>query len=168
MWSVFFKTLFVFSERFGDKSKQKVLHYNLWIYIKINKQKLYSKVNIWFIVSLCVMCCLYVYQDPSELWVPNKVQWNPSCGATPFASEKCPFKRGGLSSGWPLKRCSTVYVLISIWLWDPIGLYICMSDFLTVEEEIFHKWWDNQSKKMANLSRIDLFLWESGAEIMSK
>ena len=44
--SVFFKTLFVFSERFGDKSKQKVLHYNLGIYIKISKQKLYSKLSI--------------------------------------------------------------------------------------------------------------------------
>ena len=44
--SVFFKTLFVFSERFGDKSKQKVLHYNVWIYIKIDKQKLYSKASI--------------------------------------------------------------------------------------------------------------------------
>ena len=61
------------------------------------------------------------------------VQWNPSCEATPFALEKWPFKRGGLSSGveintymfrftvsiglsrgvclssgWPLKRGSTV------------------------------------------------------------
>ena len=27
------------------------------------------------------------------------VQWNPSCEATPFASEKWPFKRGGLLSG---------------------------------------------------------------------
>ena len=61
------------------------------------------------------------------------LQWNPSCEATPFASEKWPFKRGGLSSGveiytfmfrftlssglsrggglssrWPLKRGSTV------------------------------------------------------------
>ena len=61
------------------------------------------------------------------------IQWNPSCEATPFASEKWPFKRGGLSSGveintfmfrftlssglsrggglssgWPLKRGSTV------------------------------------------------------------
>ena len=26
------------------------------------------------------------------------VQWNPSCEATPFASEKWAFKRGGLSS----------------------------------------------------------------------
>ena len=26
-------------------------------------------------------------------------QWNPSCEATPFALEKWPFKRGGLSSG---------------------------------------------------------------------
>ena len=25
------------------------------------------------------------------------VQWNPSCEATPFAPEKWPFKRGGLS-----------------------------------------------------------------------
>ena len=60
-------------------------------------------------------------------------QWNPSCEVTPFASEKWPYKRGGhmsgvkintfmlrftlwsglsrgggLSSGWPLKRGSTV------------------------------------------------------------
>ena len=27
------------------------------------------------------------------------IQWNSSCEATPFASEKWPFKRGGLSSG---------------------------------------------------------------------
>ena len=27
------------------------------------------------------------------------IQWNPSCEAIPFASEKWPFKRGGLSSG---------------------------------------------------------------------
>ena len=26
------------------------------------------------------------------------IQWNPSCEATAFASEKWPFKRGGLSS----------------------------------------------------------------------
>ena len=63
------------------------------------------------------------------------IQWNPSCEATPFAPEKWPFKRGGLrsgveintfmfkftllsglsrggglSSGWPLKRGSTVEV----------------------------------------------------------
>ena len=63
------------------------------------------------------------------------LQWNPSCEATLFASEKWPFKRGGLpsgveintfmfrftlsiglsrggglSSGWPLKRGSTVSV----------------------------------------------------------
>ena len=31
--------------------------------------------------------------------MPLVVQWNPSCEATPFASEKWPFKRGGLSSG---------------------------------------------------------------------
>ena len=63
----------------------------------------------------------------------HTVQWNPSCEATPFEPEKWPFKRGGhssgveintfmfrftlssglsrgggLSSGWPLKRGSTV------------------------------------------------------------
>ena len=63
----------------------------------------------------------------------QNIQWNPSCEATPFAPEKWPFKRGGLlsgveintfmfrftlssglsrggglSSGWPLKRGSTV------------------------------------------------------------
>ena len=62
------------------------------------------------------------------------IQWNPSSEATPFASEKCLFKTGGpssgveistflfrfssssglsresgLSSGWPLKRGSTVH-----------------------------------------------------------
>ena len=40
----------------------------------------------------------------------HTIQWNPSCEATPFAPEKWPFKRGGLSSGWPLKRGSTVHV----------------------------------------------------------
>ena len=70
------------------------------------------------------------------------VQWNPSCEATPFASEKWPFKRGGfssgveintfilrltlssglsrgggLSSGWPLKRGSTVGGLLMIVKW---------------------------------------------------
>ena len=63
-----------------------------------------------------------------------QIQWNPSCEAIPFTQEKWPFKRGGLSSGvvintfmfkftlssslsrggdlssgWPLKRGSTVY-----------------------------------------------------------
>ena len=66
----------------------------------------------------------------------NHIQWNPFCEATPFASEKWPFKRGGLSSGveintfmftftvssglsrgvglssgWPLKRGSTVLAI---------------------------------------------------------
>ena len=66
-----------------------------------------------------------------------EVQWNPSCEATPVSSEKWPFKRGGLSSGleintfmlrfslssglsrgaglssgWPLKRGSTVAINI--------------------------------------------------------
>ena len=27
------------------------------------------------------------------------IQWNPSCEATPYVSEKWPYKRGGLSSG---------------------------------------------------------------------
>ena len=27
------------------------------------------------------------------------IQWNPTCETNPFASEKWPFKRGGLSSG---------------------------------------------------------------------
>ena len=64
-----------------------------------------------------------------------RIQWNPSCEATPFESERWPFKRrglssgveintfilrftlssglsrgGGLLSGWPLKRGSTVLV----------------------------------------------------------
>ena len=77
----------------------------------------------------------------------NKIQWNPSCEATPFASEKWPFKglplvrgrnqyfmfrftlsssvsRGaGLLSGWLLKRGSTVassngiYTLNGIHMW---------------------------------------------------
>ena len=62
------------------------------------------------------------------------IQWNPSCEATPFVSEKWPFKRGGLSlgveintsmfrfsllsglsrgnglsSGWPLKRFGLIH-----------------------------------------------------------
>ena len=67
-------------------------------------------------------------------YVPSiDIQWNPSCEANPFAPEKWPFKRGvlwsvveintfmfrftlsrglsrggGFSSGWPLKRGSTV------------------------------------------------------------
>ena len=68
----------------------------------------------------------------SYLFYMLKVQWNPSCEANPFAPEKWPFKRGGLSSvkintfmfrftlsnglsrgvglssGWPLKRGSAV------------------------------------------------------------
>ena len=64
-----------------------------------------------------------------------KLQWNPSCKATPFSPEMWLFKKGGLlskeqintfmfrftlssglsrgvglSSGWPLKRGSTVLV----------------------------------------------------------
>ena len=75
------------------------------------------------------------------------IQWNPSCEATPFEPEKWPFKRGGLlsgveintfmfrftlsrglsrggglSSGWPLKRGSTVHESIYAW----ICMYGCM------------------------------------------
>ena len=64
----------------------------------------------------------------------TQILWNPSCEATPFAPERWPFNRGGLSSGveintfmfrftvsnglsrgvglssgWPFKRGSTVY-----------------------------------------------------------
>ena len=63
----------------------------------------------------------------------TEIEWNPSCEATPFVAEMWPFKWGGLSSGveintfvfrftlssglsrevglssgWPLKRGSTV------------------------------------------------------------
>ena len=66
-----------------------------------------------------------------------KIQWNPSCEATTFAPEMWPFKRVGLSSSveiytfmfrftlprglsrgvgltsrWPLKRGSTVYISV--------------------------------------------------------
>ena len=77
-----------------------------------------------------------VTDEQADLLILGKqVQWNPFCEATPFASEKWPFKRGGLSSGveinifmfrftlstglsrggglssgWPLKRGSTVSV----------------------------------------------------------
>ena len=65
------------------------------------------------------------------------IQWNPSCEASPFAPVKRPFKRGDLmsgvdintfmfrftmssglsrgcdlSSGWPLKRGSTVFKVV--------------------------------------------------------
>ena len=71
----------------------------------------------------------YTFQD---------IQWNPSCEVTPFVPEKWPFKRGGLlsgveintfmfrftlssglsrgvglSSGWPLKRSSTLLHIMS-------------------------------------------------------
>ena len=66
------------------------------------------------------------------------IQWNPSCEANPFSPEMWPFKRGGLSSGveintfmfrltlssglsrgvglssgWPLKRGSTVCICMT-------------------------------------------------------
>ena len=72
------------------------------------------------------------------MYITCPVQWNPSCEATPFAPGKWAFKRGGLSSGveintfmlrftlssglsrggglssgWPLKRGSTVYTCTS-------------------------------------------------------
>ena len=83
------------------------------------------------------------------------IQWNPSCEATPFASEKWPFKRDGLSSGteintfmfrltlsiglskgcglssgWSLERGSTIHVCVSL-LWECmcicVHVFICMS-----------------------------------------
>ena len=74
------------------------------------------------------------------------IQWNPSCEATPIAPEKWPFKSsglssgvkintfmyrftlssgisrgGGLSSGWPLKRGSTVLVCRSWFCCLPVA-----------------------------------------------
>ena len=68
-----------------------------------------------------------------DIYSEIELQWNPSCEATPFPPEKWLFKRGGISSGveinifmfrftvssdlsrgvgpssgWPLKRGSTV------------------------------------------------------------
>ena len=41
------------------------------------------------------------------------IQWYPSCEATPFAQEKWPFKRGGLSSGVKINtfmfRCQVAF-----------------------------------------------------------
>ena len=78
------------------------------------------------------------------------LQWNPSCEATPFAPEKWPFKRGGLlsgveintfmftftlssnlsrggglSSGWPLTRGSTVLCAESLHLRKKIQVTDC-------------------------------------------
>ena len=39
------------------------------------------------------------YTSFYSLYRPQDLQWNPSCEVTPFASEKWPFKRGGLLSG---------------------------------------------------------------------
>ena len=47
-------------------------------------------------VCLCVCVCVCVCACAH---VCLCIQWNPSCEATPFAPEKWPFKRGGLSSG---------------------------------------------------------------------
>ena len=41
------------------------------------------------------------------------VQWNPSCEATPFASEKWPFKRGGLLSGVEINTFMFTFTLIN-------------------------------------------------------
>ena len=40
---------------------------------------------------------LLTVTSPSKILQIYQIQWNPSCGATPFASEKWHFKRGGLS-----------------------------------------------------------------------
>ena len=79
------------------------------------------QLTLWYVLCFMIwVLCFY------------SLQWNPSCEATPFASEKWPFKRGGLSSGvenntfmfrftlssglsrqgWPLIRGSTVYTLM--------------------------------------------------------
>ena len=79
------------------------------------------------IAAVCVLSGCDTKTNGSKTFL--NIQWNPSCEATPFASEKWPFKRGGLSSeveinsfmfrftlsrltglssGWPLKRGSTV------------------------------------------------------------
>ena len=69
----------------------------------------------------------------------NGIQWNPSCEATPFASEKWPFKRGGLSSGVDINTFMFKFTL-------PSGLYRggCLSSGwlfkrgLTVHVRLFH------------------------------
>ena len=43
----------------------------------------------------------------------NALQWNPSCEATSFASEKWPCKRGGLSSGVKINTFMFRYTLSS-------------------------------------------------------
>ena len=78
---------------------------------------------------------IFIYHTVNRTMVCFKlIQWNSSCEATPFVAEMWPFKRGGLSSGveistfmlrftlssglsrgvglssgWSLKRGSTVY-----------------------------------------------------------
>ena len=39
------------------------------------------------------------------------IQWNPSCEATPFPSEKWPFKTGGLSSGVEIYIYVQIYII---------------------------------------------------------
>ena len=74
-----------------------ILHMNTFFYLYIN------------FGQFCPDLYLYTQQHYRKYIMRTWVQWNPSCEASPFASEKWPFKRGGLSSGWPLKRGSTVY-----------------------------------------------------------
>ena len=73
----------------------------------------------------------------SKIYDYISIQWNPACETTPFASKECAFQEGwplvrgrnqyiymfrftlssclsrggGLSSGWPLKRGSSVLYL---------------------------------------------------------
>ena len=92
----------------------------------------------------------------------NGVQWNPSCEATPFLPEMWPFKRGGLSSGveinifmfrftlsigfprgvglssgWPIKRGSTVYDLQIILLITISSLFL---RFLYLQMDLMVAW----------------------------
>ena len=61
--------------------------------------------------------CVYLYHRsklPQILATINiLVQWNPSCNATPFASEKWPFKRGGLLSGVEINTFMYIFTLPS-------------------------------------------------------
>ena len=48
---------------------------------------------------------------PERYTSTEAIQWNPSCEATPFASEKWPFKRGDLSSGVKINTFMLRYTL---------------------------------------------------------
>ena len=44
-------------------------------------------------------------------FISFELQWNSSCEVTPFASEKWPFKRGGLSSGVEIITFMFIYIV---------------------------------------------------------